>query len=160
MGDGWLSAVTVASAVGCGVVAGVLFAFSTFVMRALTHLPGAEGLRAMQEINTAAPTPWFLAALFGTAATCVGLVIASLFDLEEPGAVHRLSGAACYLVAIVITAAYHVPRNDALAAVDPGAANAPGQWASYARGWTAWNHVRTVAAASGAILLTLAVGVE
>ncbi len=35
----------------CGLVAGVFFAFSTFVMSGLARLPPADGIRAMQSIN-------------------------------------------------------------------------------------------------------------
>jgi len=56
------------AAVGAGLSAGVFFAFSTFVMKALGRLPDTEGISAMQAINKAAPTPAFMAALFGTAA--------------------------------------------------------------------------------------------
>ncbi len=44
-------AVTLASALGCGLVAGVFYAFSTFVMPALKRLPPAQGIVAMQSIN-------------------------------------------------------------------------------------------------------------
>src|SRR6185436_10873289 len=39
---------TIGTAVGSGLVGGVLFGFSTFVMRALDRLPAAQGLAAMQ----------------------------------------------------------------------------------------------------------------
>jgi uncharacterized membrane protein len=48
---------TLASALGCGLVAGVSFAFSAFVMPALKRLKPAEGIAAMQAINVAAVTP-------------------------------------------------------------------------------------------------------
>jgi len=54
-----------------------------------------------------------------------------------------------------LTIAFNVPRNDALAAVDPASAEGASLWASYVTVWTAWNHVRTVAALAAA-LLTLA----
>jgi uncharacterized membrane protein len=36
---------------GSGLIAGVFFAFSTFVMKALARLPAAHGIAAMQSIN-------------------------------------------------------------------------------------------------------------
>jgi uncharacterized membrane protein len=39
------------TALGSGLMAGVFFAFSTFVMRALARLQPAQGIRAMQELN-------------------------------------------------------------------------------------------------------------
>jgi uncharacterized membrane protein len=67
MMTGVLYAATLATALGCGLVAGVFFAFSTFVMPALKRLPPAHGIAAMQSINTVAVTPAFMTALFGTA---------------------------------------------------------------------------------------------
>jgi hypothetical protein len=42
-----LYAATLASALGCGLVAGVFFAFSTFVMAALRRLKPEEGIAAI-----------------------------------------------------------------------------------------------------------------
>ena len=51
--DRFLFALTLFSALGCGLVAGIFFAFSTFVMKALTHLLPGQGIAAMQSINVA-----------------------------------------------------------------------------------------------------------
>jgi uncharacterized membrane protein len=55
--DGFLFALTLITAVGCGLNAGVFFAFSAFVMPALKRLPPAHGIAAMQSINRLAVTP-------------------------------------------------------------------------------------------------------
>jgi uncharacterized membrane protein len=157
--DGYPRALTVVAAVGAGLCAGVFFAFSAFVMRALDRLPDAQGIAAMQAINEAAPTPVFMIALFGTAVACVALVVVACTRLSEPHARYLLIGSALYLVSIVLTAVYHVPRNDALALVDPNSAGAASAWSHYVTGWTIWNHVRTVSALAGAVTLTLALRV-
>jgi uncharacterized membrane protein len=54
--DGLLFVLTLFAALGCGLVAGVFFAFSTFVMKALARLPAEQGIAAMQAINAAAAT--------------------------------------------------------------------------------------------------------
>ena len=151
---------TIAAAVGAGLVGGVLFGFSTFVMRALDRLPAADAIAAMQSINREAPNPLFMAALFGTAAAGVALAVSALPRLDEPVARLQLTGSALYLVAVAITAIYHVPHNDALAKLDPHSASAAAEWVRYASGWTAWNHVRTAAALGGAIVLTIAAGLR
>ena len=46
-----LFALTFVSALGCGLIAGVFFAFSAFVMKALVRLPPTQGIAAMQSIN-------------------------------------------------------------------------------------------------------------
>ncbi len=150
---------TIISAPGSGLVAGVFFAFSTFIMKALDRLPPAQGITAMQAINDAAPTARFMTALFGTALSCSVLAISSLLRLSEPGAIYRVVGCALYLVAILLTMAYHVPHNDALAAIDPTGAGAASYWNDYVGGWTEWNHVRTVSSLGAAVSFTLALRV-
>ncbi len=155
--DGLLFALTLLSALGCGLMAGVFFAFSAFVMKALARLPPAQGIAAMQSINVAAITPAFMGALFGTAASCVVLVVASLLMWREPGAAWLLVGGLLYLVgAIAVTMAFNVPRNNALAAVAPDSTAGASLWTRYVAGWTAWNHVRAAASLAAAASLTIA----
>ena len=157
MTGGLTRAITIGSAIGSGVAGGVFFAFSTFIMRALDRLPPEEGLSAMQSINREAPNPLFMAVLFGTALGCITLCVSSLQNLGEPGAWGRLIGGGLYLVAILLTVAYHVPQNNSLAALGASDPRAVKEWASYVGNWTAWNHVRTLTpiAASAALVLSL-----
>lgn len=155
---GTLAQATAATAVGCGVVGGVFFGFSTFVMPALRALPPAQGIAAMQSINVKAVNPVFMAALFGSGVLCLGVGVAAVTSAEGAARALLLVGSAAYLVGdVALTIAFHVPRNDALAALDPGAASSVERWSTYLAGWTAGNHVRAaagiVAAASFALAL-------
>lgn len=150
-------ALTLASALGCALAAGVFFGFSTFMMRALARLPPAQGIAAMQSINVAAIGPAFMTALFGTAAACLVLAALSVLTWNRPGAVYLLSGSLLYLVGgVLVTIVFNVPRNNALAAVDPASDAGARLWQGYLTGWTAWNHVRTAACLAAAALLTIA----
>jgi uncharacterized membrane protein len=73
-----LDLVTLLSSLGCGLIAGAFFAFSTFVMKALGNLPPAHGIAAMQSINVVVINPWFLTPFIGTAVVCAFVMIASL----------------------------------------------------------------------------------
>jgi uncharacterized membrane protein len=160
IGD-WRFVLTFLSALGCGLVAGAFFAFSSFVMKALARLPAAQGIAAMQSINIVVINPWFMGAMFATAAGCVVLAISSLLAWHKPGAAYLLTGSLLYLVGtILVTIVFNVPRNDALAAVDPASAEGARVWAGYVPSWTAWNHVRTVAALAAAASLTMALCVS
>ena len=155
--DGLLVALTVVTALGCGLNAGVFFAFSSFVMKALARLQPAQGIAAMQSTNLVAVTPGFMAALFGTAAASVALGGWALVDWDDAFGPWLLAGSAVYLVgAIGLTIAYHVPRNNALAALQPQLAEAAGRWARYVAEWTRWNHLRAAASLAAAVILTLA----
>ncbi len=152
-----LSISTLAAALGCGLIAGVFFAFSAFVMKALAALPSSQGVAAMQSINVVVINPWFLGAFFGTAGICALLAAFSLFTWHRPGAVWLLAGSLLYLFGtIVVTMICNVPRNDALAAVDPASAEAAKTWTEYITTWTRWNHVRAGAALAAAASLTVA----
>ena len=89
--------VTLGAALGCGVVAGVFFAFSTFVMSALARLAPAEGIAAMQSINRTAISPLFVVALFGTAIACAGLGVWAILAWGESGTDWTLAAVALYV---------------------------------------------------------------
>ncbi len=145
------------SVIGCALMAGVFFAFSTFVMNALSRLPPAQGIAAMQSINITAIDPLFMTALFGTAATCLLLIVSTLSKLSQPDAVYLLGGSLLYLIGTVgVTIAFNVPLNNALAIADPTSTQGENLWAKYLTDWTFWNHVRTVTALISTVLFMLA----
>lgn len=145
------------AALGSGLIAGVFFAFSTSVMKALGRLPSSEGMAAMQFINVIIINPLFLGVFLGTAAVCGTLAIVSLLRWDH-GSVFVLSGVVLYLIGtILVTIVFNVPMNNELAgatASDPGSADI---WTNYLAKWTFWNHVRTAAslAAAGAFTIGL-----
>ena len=152
-----LFALTLFAALGCGLVGGVFFAFSTFVMKALSRLPPGEGLAAMQSINVAALNRGFMAAFFGTAGACVLALVSSLFRWHEPGAVCLLVGSTLYLLgSLMVTAVFNVPRNNSLASIPPTDSEVASRWADYLAAWTAWNHVRTAASLAAAASFSVA----
>jgi uncharacterized membrane protein len=159
--DGWLFILTLVTALGCGLVAGFFFAYSVSVMQALARLPAAQGIAAMQSINVVVINPVFMGALFGTALACVVLVVAAFLEWGEAYAVYLLVGGVVYLVGVILlTMAYHVPRNNALAAADPISPDAERLWSRYLKEWTAANHVRTVVPLAAATLLTIALRIS
>jgi uncharacterized membrane protein len=154
-----LFALKLFAVLGCGLIAGVFFAFSTFVMNALARRPSTEGIAAMQSINITVINPWFMTAFLGTAVACVFLTVSSLLKWNQPGAVYLLVGSLLYLVGTLgVTIVFNVPLNDALATVKPESTDGANLWASYLTDWTLWNHVRTVAALAAAALFTIALG--
>ncbi|RWD62706.1 MAG: DUF1772 domain-containing protein [Mesorhizobium sp.] len=142
-----LPTLTFIAAIGSGVVGGVFFAFSNFVMAALARLPVPSGIAAMNSINITVITPTFMTALFGTGLICLVLIAAVFFGWSQSGTYWLLAGAIIYLVGNpIVTMVFNVPLNDALAAVDPANANGAAIWTNYLSEWVMWNHVRTVTA--------------
>jgi uncharacterized membrane protein len=157
MFEHYLFSLTFTATIGCGLVAGVFFAFSTFVMPALARLQPDRGIVAMQSIGITAINPLFMLALFGTAGACILLIIALLPKWHQPSAACLLIGSLLYLVGTVgVTIAFNVPLNDALAKVDPDSVDGAKLWDTYLVTWTFWNHIRTVAAIVATVAFTIA----
>ena len=146
------------TALGCGIAAGVFYAFSSFVMTGLDRCPPATAVRAMQGINVTAVRPPLMLALFGTAPLCLAVGVVALIDLDGAGRWFALAGAAVYLVGIVgVTMFCNVPLNERIDKVTADGPIAAEEWRRYYRPWMAWNHVRTIAglAATAAMIATL-----
>ena len=81
-----------------------------------------------------------------------------------PGSQHRLpvplcwfAGGILYLLGtLMVTVAFNVPRNDTLARIDASTSEVVASWRDCVSGWTRWNHVRTIAALTAAVLFTAA----
>lgn len=140
------------SAIGCALVGGVFFAFSTFIMQALARLPAAEGIRAMQTINVTVLNRWFLGVFLGSGVACALVVVLGLLAWHPARALAIAGGALYLLGALLVTIARNVPLNDALAR----SPDTLPLWTVYLKRWTAWNHVRTAAALAAAVLLVAA----
>ncbi|KVQ89435.1 DUF1772 domain-containing protein [Burkholderia ubonensis] len=137
------------SAIGCGLIAGVYFAFSTFVMTSLGRLAPEAGVAAMNAINVDIVRSLFMPVFLGTTLASLALAILALLNRSEPGVIWIVAGGVTYVLGMfVVTMAFNVPLNDALSATDASSAEGGAFWARYLRDWTVWNHARTVASAA------------
>jgi uncharacterized membrane protein len=142
-------ALTAATVIGSGLLAGVFFAFSAFVMTGLQRLPDPDGAAAMRSINVTAQRPPLMIALFTVCALCAATIVHALVTWSRPGAGWLLSGATLTLIgALVVTAAVNVPLNDRLEA---GTVT----WAKFLSAWDPANHARTVLCLAGCALLLI-----
>ncbi|MBB5575091.1 MULTISPECIES: DUF1772 domain-containing protein [Rhizobium] len=136
----------IAAALGSGLLAGVYFAFSTFIMQAFARLTVDQGVAAMQSINTTIVRSPFIALFLLTAALSVFIAVMAMLYWRGGTSILMIAGAALYLVASLLsTMVFNVPLNDALDKVDGRTAEAAQLWSTYLSDWTKWNHVRTVA---------------
>ena len=147
------------SAVGCGSLAGLYFAFSTFIMTSLGRIGPPAGIAAMNAINVDIARSLFMPFFLGTTLTSGVLAVVGLLRWGEPGALALLAGGVIYVVGMfVVTMVFNVPLNNALAVVDPASSEGATVWARYLKDWTMWNHVRTVACIVATILFIVALG--
>ena len=139
-------ALTLAACVGAGTIGGVFFAFSTFVMRALSQLPAAQGVAAMQRINVVVLGPAFLGVFVGTALLSLACVLLSLAAGPSKATAWLAAAAVLYVVgSLGVTMAFNVPRNNRLAALQAESPQAAAYWPVCLHEWLRWNHVRTAA---------------
>lgn len=137
-----MGSVAAATAVASGLLGGAFFAFSAFVIPGLRRLPAPEAAAAMQAINEAAPRSLLMVPLLLSPTGSVAVAAWAFTGDARPARAWLLVGAAAGLACFAVTAAYHVPRNHALAALDPTAPATVELWTTYVREWASMNHVR------------------
>jgi uncharacterized membrane protein len=151
-----LQGLVIAAVLGSALVAGIFFAFSSFVMQALRRLPGPDGIAAMQEINVTVLNPWFFLAFLGTGVVCLPIAFLAFTDTTGALRFHLVAGCALYVVGcVLVTGVFNVPLNDRLAEVEPGSPEGKTLWAEYLVRWTRFNHLRTAASLAAAALLIM-----
>ncbi|QDV66283.1 anthrone oxygenase family protein [Crateriforma conspicua] len=139
---------------GAGVVTGLLFAFSNFVMQALATMPNEQGMRAMQRINEKIINPIFVAFFLGTPLLCAVVGVDALMNLESERSGLLLGGAILYLVGpFAITVLFNVPLNNRLA--EASLSEADVVWPDYQWRWQRWNHTRTYVGIVSIVLLAV-----
>jgi uncharacterized membrane protein len=150
-------ALTLAAVLGSALVAGVFFAFSTFVMDALDRTPPSHAIGTMNQINETVVRPGFMIAFVGTAILALVLGVHAVLTWGDRRATFLLVASVLYLVGcFILTMVHHVPLNDHLADVDPNGAAAASEWRHYFDHWVPWNHVRTVAPLASTALYAVA----
>ncbi|MFB0613857.1 anthrone oxygenase family protein [Aurantiacibacter poecillastricola] len=146
------------SAVSAGIMAGVYFAFSAFVMRSLDAIAAPAGMQAMQSINRVILRSTFLPLFFLSLLACAVMAVIASLDLAAPGAVAMLIGALLYILGMfVVTVVGNVPLNNRLDATAAGSDEGAAMWREYMTRWTRWNHVRTLVCAVSLVFLVLAI---
>ncbi|MCY7296488.1 anthrone oxygenase family protein [Alteromonas sp. a30] len=139
--------VLVAAILGTGLVAGMFYAFSTFIMRGLSELPAVEGMRAMQSINVTVLNRWFMSVFMGTFGLCLALIFIFSVDYRGIRSLLVIAGAVIYVIwCFLVTGTRNVPRNNLLSTTSAESSQANAVWQTYLTEWTYYNHIRTGAA--------------
>lgn len=147
------------AAIASAAAAGMMYVFSTFVMRGLDRTGPVSAITAMRGINVEANSNGpFLLAYLGAALLAAAVGAVAVIQIRQPGSGWLLAGAAFGVLGAIITIAFNVPLNNHLDTVDPtslSVADAAREWADYLSTWTAWNHARTVTAIIASALMLL-----
>jgi uncharacterized membrane protein len=147
-----------AGAVGSGVIGGIFFAFSTFIMASFASVSTENGVAAMNAINRVILRSWFMPVFMGMVVVSAVLVVLAIRQWSAgPGSL-IIAGAALYILAtFVSTILFNVPLNDRLAAFHGNEAAAADVWVTYLRDWTFWNHIRTAASLAASVAFMAAI---
>jgi len=141
------------AALSSGLMAGVYFAFSGFIMQAFGKIDTTQSIAAMKSINETILRSSFMPLFFGSTIISVLLMIATFVHWGEAGTELTLMAGAVYFVGMfACTVLFNVPLNNLLAKLDPNSANAHQVWSRYLKTWTNWNHLRTISSLVTCIL--------
>jgi uncharacterized membrane protein len=141
----------------CGIMAGVYFTFSVFVMQALATLEPLAGAEAMNAINREIVKTLFLPIFFGSTVLFLVLVGKLLLAGVSTSTYLTLAAALLYIGGMfIVTVVGNVPMNNQLAALAQHPTELADYWPRYVIQWTRLNHVRTICSALATFLLCLA----
>jgi len=136
------------SALGCGVMAGVYFAFSAFIMTSLGRIAPASGMSAMNATIVDIVKSPFMPVFMLTTLTAVSLSILGAVRWGQLGSALMAIGGAIYVLGMFgVTMMVNQPMNEALLAADPATSQGVAVWSRYLIDWTMWNHLRTISSA-------------
>jgi len=142
------------AALSVGIMAGVYFTFSMFVMQSLDAAGRPIGMVAMQSINRVIVKSLFLPLFFASSLASLLLAVFGVMLWGSAGAWQMVIGGALYLIGmLVVTMIGNVPLNNALEATDAAGPDAEAMWRRYMQRWLPWNHVRTVSCTVSLALL-------
>jgi len=132
-------------ALGCGLLAGLYFAFSAFIMTALDRAGPAHAIAVMNSINLTILRSPFMPVFFGTTLGAAALVQIGFMGGQTRADILMVAGGLTYVLGMfVVTMAANVPLNNKLAAAHATSGQAVVTWQRYLIAWTRWNHVRTL----------------
>ena len=140
-----------------GLMAGVYFTFSVFVMKSLNELPAFQAAQAMNKINDVIVNTLFLPIFFGSTLWYAGVIIWTLTDWQNERSVLMIIAALIYILGMfVVTAFGNVPLNNRLKEKEKSNDELAIYWKEYLNSWIKLNHLRTISCIAACCLLTLA----
>lgn len=140
-----------------GLMAGIYFAFSIFIMKSFAELPLLQAAQAMNKINDVITKTLFLPVFFISTLGYAGLMLWSLLDWQQGSSWLMVVAALVYIVGMfAVTAFGNVPLNNHLKQSEVSETALTSYWKIYLRKWPRLNHWRTVSCTVACALLILA----
>ena len=131
------------ASLSAGLMAGVYFAFSTFIMRSFDQMGAVQAVDAMNSVNRVIQRSWFMTLFFGSTLLYAVLAGYAVFAADLPARWWLFAAGLIYLVGMFLcTIVFNVRLNDSLAAIGTDESIRIEAWQHYVVHWTRWNHVR------------------
>jgi uncharacterized membrane protein len=141
------------AALSSGLMAGVYFTFSAFIMKAFSKIETIQSVAAMNSINKTILFSLFMPIFFGSTIISLLLVIIAVANWSNTDTGLILIAGATYFVGMFIcTVAFNVPLNNSLAKQDENSTDIDSVWEYYLQTWTKWNHIRVICSLTTCIL--------
>ena len=143
MSESQFIAVVWFAAISTGLMAGIYFAFSTFIMQSFASIESVHSLTAMNSINKTIVRSPFIVVFFGSTIAAVILVVSTLIQpVGNSVGLVLFAGVIFFLGNFVCTAVFNIPLNNSLVNLDPQSGESIQVWKQYVKSWSNWNHVR------------------
>ena len=140
-----------------GIMAGVYFAFSVFIMQSLSELPSLQAAQVMNKINDVIVNTLFLPVFFGSTLWYGGLVVWSFADWQFERSILVIIAAMIYILGMfAVTAFGNIPLNNRLKSSAENDSRLISFWDEYLRRWTRLNHLRMLSCIAACAVLTIA----
>lgn len=140
-----------------GIMAGVYFTFSIFVMKALDQLPAPQAAQAMNKVNDVIVNTLFLPIFFGSTLWFAGLIVWAIANWQAQQSLLLILASVLYIVGMfMVTAFGNVPLNNKLKAHEADLDKLAEYWQTYLRDWTRLNHFRMLSCIAACTLLLVA----
>lgn len=141
-----------------GLMAGIYFAFSVFIMKSLAELPALQAAQAMNKINDVIVNTLFLPLFFGSTLWYAGLIIWSIADWQSGQSLLVVVAASIYILGMFfVTAFANVPLNNQLKSSASSDTELIRFWNEYLHRWTRLNHLRMVSCMAACAALTISI---
>lgn len=135
-------------------MAGIYFAFSTFIMSSLSAIEKVSGMSAMQSINDVILKSPFMILFFGTTILSIFFIVYGFLNLEDVNYLIIMCAGLVYFIGMFLcTIFFNVPLNNTLKDAKNNTDEGQLFWDEYLHTWTRWNHLRTVASSLSCGLL-------
>jgi len=128
-----------------GIMAGIYFSFSVFMMKALNQMPALLAAQVMNEVNDVIVNTLFLPLFFGTTLWLAGLAVWEISQWNPQTSPRVVTGSGLYIIGMFLVTAFgNVPLNNKLKSLENNDVALMEYWDTYHRDWLKLNHLRTI----------------